>query len=125
MDKNKHKMKWIRICKCLCLLFVAICSILFSVFFAALAADADGSMAVTARIEATSDEVSQPVNSGSSYTVSSAVSSTAQDKSNVLTGDAASACVVIFLLLLIISSLVVCYCSKNESGKNSRSDSFK
>lgn len=121
MDKNKHKMKWIRICKCLCLLFVAICSILFSVFFAALAADADGSMAVTARIEATSDEVSQPVNSGSSYTVSSS----AQDKSNVLTGDAASACVVIFLLLLIISSLVVCYCSKNKSGKNSRSDSFK
>lgn len=105
-------MKREKICKYLCLLFVAVCSVLFTTSLTAFAVHNEGSMEVTARIETAPAQTTQPV-------TDSTQSNIKQDESNILTGEAISVCVVISSLLLIISVLVIYLCRKND-----RSDSI-
>lgn len=101
-------MKRIKINKCLLLLFVAVCSMLFMTSLTAFAAHTDGSTKVNARIEVDSTETTQLVTGeDSNYNV--------QDESNVLTGDAVYACTVIALFVLMISILVIFLCINNKS----------
>lgn len=99
-------MKWIKIHKYLCLLFVAICSILFTTSLTAFAVRNEGSMEVIAHIETAPDETTQPVTDSTQGYIE-------QDESNISTGEAVSVCAVISSLLLIISVLVIYFCTKN------------
>lgn len=100
-------MKREKICKYLCLLFVAICSILFTTSLTAFAVHNEGSMEVIAHIETAPDETTQSVTGSTQSYIE-------QDKSNISTGEALSVCVVISSLLLIISVLVIYFCTKND-----------
>lgn len=104
-------MKWIKIHKYLCLLFVAICSILFTTSLTAFAVRNEGNMEVIAHIETAPDETTQPVTDSTQSYIE-------QDESNISTGETVSACVVISLLLFIISVLVIYFCRKNDRSNN-------
>ena len=104
-------MKWIKIHKYLCLLFVAICSILFTTSLTAFAVRNEGNMEVIAHIETAPDETTQPVTDSTQGYIG-------QDESNISTGETVSACVVISLLLFIISVLVIYFCRKNDRSNN-------
>lgn len=98
-------MKNKKINRCLCLLFVAACSILFMASFNAFAAHNDGSTKVTARIEAASTEASQPVTGEDDNSVP-------QDSSNISTGNIISDCVIVTLLILLLSMFAVLMCNE-------------
>ena len=103
-------MKRIKIKKCLCLLFVAICSVPFTTSLSADAVHTDGSMEVIAHIETAPSETTQPAtHSGSTVP---------PDNGSISTGETVSACVVISLLLFIISVLVIYFCRKNDRSNN-------
>lgn len=104
-------MKRKKICKYLCLLFVAICSVLFINSLTAVAVQTDGSMEVIAHIETAPDETTQHVTDGTQGYIE-------QDESNISTGETVSACVVISLLLFIISVLLIYFCRKNERSNS-------
>lgn len=104
-------MKRIKICKYLCLLFVAVCTVLFTASLTAFAVRNEGSMEVIAHIETAPAQTTQPV-------TESTTSYTEQDESNISTGETVSACVVISLLLFIISVLVIYFCRKNDRSNN-------
>ena len=103
-------MKWIKIFKYLCLLFVAVCSVLFTTTLTAVAVHTDGSMEVIAHIETAPDETSQPTTDSGSTVV--------PDSGSVSTGEAISACFVLSLLLLVISVLVIYFCRKNNKSNS-------
>lgn len=103
-------MKKTKINKCLCLLFITVCSILFIIPLTDFAVYADGSTKVIAHIETAPTETIQTVTTDDS-------SFAAQDKSNVSTGDIASDRFVIFLILLMISVLVIFFGNKKHSLK--------
>lgn len=103
-------MKRKKICRYLCLLFVAVCSVLFTTSLTAFAVHNEGSMEVTARIETAPAQTTQPVTDNGS--------SAEQDESNISTGETVSACVVISLLLFIISVFVIYFCRKNDRSNS-------
>ncbi|MGN1466682.1 MAG: hypothetical protein ACI4W1_00085 [Ruminococcus sp.] len=103
-------MKRKKICKYLCLLFVAVCSVLFTTTLTAVAVQTDGSMEVIAHIETAPVQTTQPVTDNGS--------SAEQDVNSISTGGAISVCVVISLLLLIISVLVIYFCRKNDRSNS-------
>lgn len=107
-------MKREKICKYLCLLFVAVCSVLFTTSLTAFAVRNEGSMEVIAHIETAPDETTQPVTDSTQGYIE-------QDESNISTGEAISVCVVISSLLLIISVLVIYFCTKNDKSNSIRS----
>lgn len=88
------EMKRKKICKYLCLLFVAVCSVIFTTSLTAFAVHNEGSMEVTARIEAPSDEPPSSSNIDS-------------DPNSPQTGSDSSFALWIFLLLISCSALVV------------------
>lgn len=92
--------------KCLCLLLAVLCLMLFAVSLTRFTVNADGTTNVTAHIEMSFDESSQPVSSDGDSSVES-------NTSDVSTGDTTSFFVAVPLLLLIISVLVICLCNKN------------
>lgn len=100
-------MKRKKICKYLCLLFVAVCSILSTTSLTAFAGHNEGSMEVIAHIETAPDETTQPVTDSTQGYIE-------QDESNISTGEAVSVCAVISSLLLIISVLIIYFCTKND-----------
>ncbi len=104
-------MKRKKICKYLCLLFVAVCSVLFTTTLTAVAVQTDGSMEVIAHIETAPAQTTQPV-------TDSTQSNIKQDESNISTGETVSAYVVISLLLFIISVLVIYFCRKNDRSNS-------
>lgn len=104
-------MKREKICKYLCLLFVAICSVLFTTSLTAFAVHNEGSMEVTARIETVPAETTQPVTDSTQSYIK-------QDESNISTGETVSACVVISSLLFIISVLVIYFCRKKDRSNS-------
>lgn len=95
--------------KAFCLLFVAVCSIVFMTSMTAFAAHTDGSMEVIARIETVPNETTNPTTNGSS--------SDFQYEGNVSTGDAVYVCVVIALFVLMISTLVIFLCINNKEHR--------
>lgn len=104
-------MKRKKICKYLCLLFVAVCSVLFTTSLTAFAVRNEGGMEVIAHIETAPDETTQPVTDSTQGFIE-------QDESNISTGEAVSACVVISSLLFIISVIVIYFCRKNDRSNS-------
>lgn len=104
-------MKRKNICKYLCLLFVAVCSILFTTSLTAFAVHNEGSMEVIAHIETAPDETTQPVTDSTQGYIE-------QDEINISTGEAVSVCAVISSLLLIISVLIIYFCTKNDKSNS-------
>lgn len=96
------------------MLFVAVCSILFTTSLTAFAVRNEGSMEVIAHIETAPDETTQPVTDSTQGYIE-------QDESNISTREAISVCVVISSLLLIISVLVIYFCTKNDKSNSIRS----
>lgn len=102
-------MKKTKINKCLCLLFITVCSILFISSLTDFAVYADGSTKVTAHIETSQAE-----------TTDDSDSSVVQNDSNVSTGDTLYFDVIIILFLIVIAQLVIFFCDDKHGLKKEK-----
>lgn len=98
-------MKRIKIIKAFCLLFVAVCSIVFMTSMTAFAAHTDGNTEVVAHIETCTIETTQ------TYT-DNANASVTDDENNISTGDMIFVSAAISFILLLISLFVLILCNK-------------
>ena len=94
-------MKSMRKVKCLLLLFIAVCSVLFAASITSSAAHTDGSTEVIARIETVSEDSTQSVTDKTDVSVPN-------DGISILTGDITSG-FIIALILLMAAALIVLY----------------
>lgn len=102
-------MKKTKINKCLCLLLVTVCSILFIISLNDFAVYADGSTKVIAHIETSQAE-----------TTDDSESSVVQNESNAETGDTIYADVIIILFLIVIAQLVIFFCNDKHGLKKEK-----
>lgn len=98
-------MKRIKIIKAFCLLFIAVCSIVFMTSMTAFAAHTDGNTEVVAHIENGTIETTQ------TYTDNTNASVT-DDENNISTGDMIFVSAAISFILLLISLFVLILCNK-------------
>lgn len=98
-------MKRIKIIKAFCLLFVAVCSIVFMTSMTAFAAHTDGNTEVVAHIETCTIETTQ------TYTDNTNASVT-DDENNISTGDMIFVSAAISFILLLISLFALILCNK-------------
>ncbi len=101
-------MKRIKIIKAFCLLFVAVCSIVFMASMTAFAAHTDGNTEVVAHIENGTIETTQ------TYTDNTNASVT-DDENNISTGDMIFVSAAISFILLLISLFVLILCNKRNA----------
>lgn len=98
-------MKRIKIIKAFCLLFVAVCSIVFMASMTAFAAHTDGNTEVVAHIENGTIETTQTVTDNANASVT-------DDENNISTGDMIFVSAAISFILLLISLFVLILCNK-------------
>lgn len=98
-------MKRIKIIKAFCLLFVAVCSIVFMTSMTAFAAHTDGNTEVVAHIENGTIETTQTVTDNANASVT-------DDENNISTGDMIFVSAAISFILLLISLFVLILCNK-------------
>lgn len=98
-------MKRIKIIKAFCLLFIAVCLIVFMTSMTAFAAHTDGNTEVVAHIENGTIETTQ------TYTDNTNASVT-DDENNISTGDMIFVSAAISFILLLISLFVLILCNK-------------
>lgn len=99
------------ICKYLCLLFVAVCSVLFTTVLTAVAVQTDGSMKVIAHIETHSDEDSSPANTNT-------------DSKSPPTGNDSNLDILIPLLFVSGGALIVtAVCEKRKKIQRNKHES--
>lgn len=98
-------MKRIKIIKAFCLLFVAVCSIVFMASMTAFAAHTDGNTEVVAHIENGTIETTQTVTDNTNASVT-------DDENNISTGDMIFVSAAISFILLLISLFVLILCNK-------------
>lgn len=98
-------MKRIKIIKAFCLLFIAVCSIVFMASMTAFAAHTDGNTEVVAHIENGTIETTQ------TYTDNTNASVT-DDENNISTGDMIFVSAAISFILLLISLFALILCNK-------------
>lgn len=98
-------MKRIKIIKVFCLLFVAVCSIVFMASMTAFAAHTDGNTEVVAHIETRTIETTQAVTDNTNASVT-------DDENNISTGDMIFVSAAISFILLLISLFVLILCNK-------------
>ncbi len=98
-------MKRIKIIKAFCLLFVAVCSIVFMASMTAFAAHTDGNTEVVAHIENGTIETTQTVTDNANASVT-------DDENNISTGDMIFVSAAISFILLLISLFALILCNK-------------
>lgn len=94
-------MKSMRKVKCLLLVLIAVCSVIFAASITSYAAKADGSTEVIARIETVSEDSTQAVTDNTDVSVP-------DDGTSILTGDITSG-FIIALFLLMTAAFIVLY----------------
>lgn len=98
-------MKRIKIIKAFCLLFIAVCLIVFMTSMTAFAAHTDGNTEVVAHIETCTIETTQAVTDNANASVM-------DDENNISTGDMIFVSAAISFILLLISLFVLIICNK-------------
>lgn len=98
-------MKRIRIIKAFCLLFIAVCLIVFMTSMTAFAAHTDGNTEVVAHIETCTIETTQAVTDNANASVM-------DDENNISTGDMIFVSAAISFILLLISLFALILCNK-------------
>lgn len=98
-------MKRIKIIKAFCLLFIAVCLIVFMTSMTAFAAHTDGNTEVVAHIETCTIETTQAVTDNANASVT-------DDENNISTGDMIFVSAAISFILLLISLFVLILCNK-------------
>lgn len=101
-------MKRIKIIKAFCLLFIAVCLIVFMTSMTAFAAHTDGNTEVVAHIETCTIETTQAVTDNTNAYMT-------DDENNILTGDIIFVSAAISFILLLISLFVLILCNKCNS----------
>lgn len=98
-------MKRIKIIKAFCLLFIAVCLIVFMTSMTAFAAHTDGNTEVVAHIETCTIETTQAVTDNANASVM-------DDENNISTGDMILVSAAISFILLLISLFALILCNK-------------
>lgn len=98
-------MKRIKIIKAFCLLFIAVCLIVFMTSMTAFAAHTDGNTEVVAHIETCTIETTQAVTDNANASVM-------DDENNISTGDMIFVSAAISFILLLISLFALILCNK-------------
>ena len=98
-------MKRIKIIKAFCLLFIAVCLIVFMTSMTAFAAHTDGNTEVVAHVETCTIETTQAVTDNANASVM-------DDENNISTGDMIFVSAAISFILLLISLFALILCNK-------------
>ncbi len=98
-------MKRIKIIEAFCLLFIAVCLIVFMTSMTAFAAHTDGNTEVVAHIETCTIETTQAVTDNANASVM-------DDENNISTGDMIFVSAAISFILLLISLFALILCNK-------------